>query len=141
MCNRALQFREFGQNGTAILLYLDRAGPDWEPAYPCTLRSPGREIYRNVAWRSTALWTMARRDFSSARLVCNNSKTGRKRGGRNGSTGTELLMKKNVKMDVKTSFFDVMSEVQKGLQEVSLGIGLFLKIRYTRILSGNWRQS
>jgi hypothetical protein len=48
MCNRALQFREFGQNGAAILLYLVRARPDCESASPRTLRSPGREIDRNV---------------------------------------------------------------------------------------------
>ncbi len=33
--------------------------------------------------------------------------------------------KKNVKMDIKTSFFDVMSEVQKDLQDVSASIGQF----------------
>jgi hypothetical protein len=31
-------------------------------------------------------------------------------------------------MDVKKSFFDVMSEVQKDLQDVSAGIGQFKKI-------------
>jgi deoxyribodipyrimidine photolyase len=30
-------------------------------------------------------------------------------------------------MDVKTSFFDVVSEVQKDSQDVSAGIGQFLK--------------
>jgi hypothetical protein len=30
-------------------------------------------------------------------------------------------------MDAKTSFFDIMSEVQKDLQDVSAGIGQFLK--------------
>jgi hypothetical protein len=44
MCNRALRFRESSQNGGAILLCLERARPDWEPASPRTLRSPGREI-------------------------------------------------------------------------------------------------
>jgi hypothetical protein len=39
-------------------------------------------------------------------------------------------------MDVKTSFFDIMSEVQKDLQDVSSGIGQFKKIRHIRILSG-----
>jgi hypothetical protein len=32
MCNRALRFQEFAQNGAAILLYLNRVWPDWEPA-------------------------------------------------------------------------------------------------------------
>jgi hypothetical protein len=31
-------------------------------------------------------------------------------------------------MDVKTSFFDVVSEVQKDLQDVSAGIGQIKKI-------------
>jgi hypothetical protein len=30
-------------------------------------------------------------------------------------------------MDIQTSFFDVMSEVQKDLQDVSAGKGQFLK--------------
>jgi hypothetical protein len=32
-------------------------------------------------------------------------------------------------MDIKTSFFDVMSEVQKDPQDVSAGIGQLKKIR------------
>jgi hypothetical protein len=38
-------------------------------------------------------------------------------------------------MDVKTSFFDVMSEVQQDLEDDSAGIGKFEKILYLRILS------
>jgi hypothetical protein len=38
-------------------------------------------------------------------------------------------------MDVKTSFFDVMSEVEKDLEELSAGIGFFFKIQCIRILS------
>jgi hypothetical protein len=38
-------------------------------------------------------------------------------------------------MDIKTSFFDVMSEVQKDLEDVFAGLGKFLKILYIRILS------
>jgi hypothetical protein len=94
MCSRVLQFREFSQNGVTILLYLDRARPDLESASPRTLHSPGREIDRIVARRRTPLRTTARPDFSSARVVCNNSKTSRKRVGRNGSAATELLTKK-----------------------------------------------
>jgi hypothetical protein len=59
-------------------------------------------------------------------LVGNKSKTGRKRGGQNGSAAIELLTK-DFKMDVKTSFFDILSEVQKDSQDVSAGIGKFLK--------------
>ncbi len=36
MCNRALRFWEFAQNGAAILLYLERVRPDWESP-PSTL--------------------------------------------------------------------------------------------------------
>jgi hypothetical protein len=39
---------------------------------------------------------------------------------------TELLTK-NVKMDVKTLFFDITSEVQKDLEDISAGIGQFKK--------------
>jgi hypothetical protein len=91
MYNRALRFRESAQNGGAILLYLERVRPDWEPTSPCTLRSPGQEIDRNVAWRRTALRTTARRDFCRARVV---SKTGRKRECFDVSAATELLTKK-----------------------------------------------
>jgi hypothetical protein len=94
MCNRALRFRESAQNGGAIFLCLERARPDWEPASPRTLRSPGREIYRNVACCRTALRTTARWDFSRAQVVCNTSKTGRKWECRNVSTATELLIQK-----------------------------------------------
>jgi hypothetical protein len=38
-------------------------------------------------------------------------------------------------MDVKTPFFDVMSEVQKDSEGISAGID-FLKIQYIRIFSG-----
>jgi hypothetical protein len=44
-------------------------------------------------------------------------------------------------MDVKLSFFDVMSEVQKDLQDIYAGIGQFKKIRHIRILSRIWHQS
>jgi hypothetical protein len=34
------------------------------------------------------------------------------------------LLTKNIKTDFKTSFLDVMSEVQKDLEDVSAGIGI-----------------
>jgi hypothetical protein len=63
-------------------------------------------------------------DFSGVRVVCNDSKTGRRRVGWQGRTAVEPL----TKMDVKLSFFDVMSEVQKDLQDVYAEIGQFKKI-------------
>jgi hypothetical protein len=39
-------------------------------------------------------------------------------------------------MNIKTSFFDIVSEVQKDLEDVLAGIAQFEKIRYIRILSG-----
>jgi hypothetical protein len=48
-------------------------------------------------------------------------------GGLSGSCCDWTSDKKNVKMDVKTSFFDVMSEVQKDSKDVSSGIGVFEK--------------
>jgi hypothetical protein len=65
---------------------------------------------------------MTRWDFSHALVVCNDSKTGRKREGRQGPTATELLTKKrqNGRQNI---IFDVMSEVQKDSQDVSAEIG------------------
>jgi hypothetical protein len=93
VCGRCVKER-CGFGNSARTVYLDRARHDWKPASPRTLRDPEREIDRNVAWRRTALRTTARQDFSRARVVCKNSKTGSKRGGRNGSAVTELLTKK-----------------------------------------------
>jgi hypothetical protein len=53
------------------------------------------------------LQTTARQDFSHAWVVCNDSQTSRKREGWQGRAATDFL-KKNVKMDIKTSFFDIM---------------------------------
>jgi hypothetical protein len=65
---------------------------------------------------------MAPRDFSHAWVVCNDSKTGRKREGRQGCAATELLMKKR-QNGHQNVIFDIVSEVQKDLQDVSVGIG------------------
>ncbi len=70
-----------------------------------------------------------------AQVVCNNSKTSWKWGGRRASTATELLTK-NFIMDVKTSFFYVSSEVQKDLQDISAGIDQFFNTQLIKILSG-----
>ncbi len=66
---------------------------------------------------------MARRDFFRSRVVCIHSKTKRKGGRGQQYVSAARLLTKNVKMDVKTSFFDVMSEVQKDLQDVTAGKG------------------
>jgi hypothetical protein len=68
--------------------------------------------------------TTPRQDFSGDRVVCNDSKTGLMRVGRQGRTAIEPL----TKMDVNLSFFDVMSEVQKDSQDVYAGRGQFKKI-------------
>jgi hypothetical protein len=38
-------------------------------------------------------------------------------------------------MDIKTSIFDVISEIQKDLEDVFARIGIILKIRNIQILS------
>jgi hypothetical protein len=57
-------------------------------------------------------------------VVCSNSKTGQKLGGRNGSAATELLMKKR-QNGHQNVIFDIMSEVQKDSQDISAGKGYF----------------
>jgi hypothetical protein len=57
-------------------------------------------------------------------VVCNNSKTGRKGGGQQGGTVAGHLMKIHQKV-CQNSFFEVMSEVQKDLDDVSAGIDIF----------------
>ncbi len=47
-------------------------------------------------------------------------------GDRQGLAATGLLTKK-VKIDIKTSFFDVVSKFQKGLRDISTGIGNFVQ--------------
>ncbi len=42
-------------------------------------------------------------------------------------------------MSVKTSFFEVMSEVQKDSEDFSAGIGIFFKIKLLYKFSCNWR--
>jgi hypothetical protein len=128
-CNRVLRFRESTQNSGAILLYLERVRPDWEPASPRTLRNPGQEIDRNVAWRRTALWTTARRDFSRARVV---SRTGRKRECRNVSAGTELLTKKSQNGRQNVIFWRHVGNSKRFARHFCN----LKKIQHNRILSG-----
>ncbi len=61
---------------------------------PPALSRPGTWHWLEFYWRRTVLWTTAWRDFSRARVVRNNCKTGRKRGWRQSSVATELLTKK-----------------------------------------------
>ncbi len=83
---------------------------------------PGTWNWSGFLLAPHCLGTTARQGFSHAKVVCNSCKTGQKRGWWQSSDTTELLMK-NVKMDIKTSFFDVMLDVQKDLEDVSAGIG------------------
>jgi hypothetical protein len=55
---------------------------------------------------------MARRDFSSTQVVCNDSKSGRKQEGQQDRTATELLTKKR-QNGLKTSFFDLCQKFKK----------------------------
>jgi hypothetical protein len=122
---RALRFLESAQNGAATLI-----GPLRKSERPAWLRThhpphstrPGTWNWSKFCWSRTALWTTARRDFSRARVVHNSCKTGRKRGWWQSSDATELLTKKR-QNGCQNVFFDVMSEVQKDLEDVSAGIG------------------
>ncbi len=128
MCNRALWFWESAQNSAAIILYLEwaRNWPNWEPASPNTLHSPGPEIDWNVDWCRTALRTTARGTSSPLRWSVMTVKPVGS-GKVNRVAPRHHLWWKNVKMDIKTSFVDVMSEVQKNSQDISAGIGQFFK--------------
>jgi hypothetical protein len=55
-------------------------------------------------------------------VVCNSNKTEQKGGSAGWRSGR--TSDKNVK-NVKTSFFETMSEAQKDLEDVSAGIGFF----------------
>ncbi len=93
---------------------------------PRTLGGVRLETDLNVDWRRTALRTMAWRDFSQPRVVCIHSKTKQKGGGVGNVSPQPDFWRKNI----KTSFFDIMLEVQKDLEDVSTGIGKFKKIWY-----------
>ncbi len=60
------------------------------------------------------------------------------RGGRQGSAAAGFLTK-NVKISVKTSFFEVMSEVQKDSEDNSAGIIILKKIKLLHKFSRNLR--
>jgi hypothetical protein len=66
------------------------------------------------------------RNFSCAQVVCISSKTSAKQGGLQGLAENRLLTKKqqNGRQNV---IFEVMSEVQKDLEDVSARIGKLLK--------------
>jgi hypothetical protein len=72
---------------------------------------------------------MAWWDFSGAWVVCNSSKIE----GKGGLAGSRCKKHQN---GCQNLIFDVMSKVQKDLEEVAAGIGTFKKILYRRILSG-----
>jgi hypothetical protein len=72
----------------------------------------------NIDWCRSALRTTDRWDFSRTLSVIAVKPNGRK--GQQVPAVTELLTK-NVKVNVKTSFFDIIIEVQKDLEDVSAG--------------------
>jgi hypothetical protein len=71
-------------------------------------------------------------------VVCINSKTGRKGGGSAEDAAAGLLTKKrqNGRLNV---IFEVMSEVQKGPEDVSAGIGQKTKYKVLNKFSCNLR--
>jgi hypothetical protein len=99
------------------------SGPDRGPATHHALHGSVPETDWNVDWRSIGLRTRARRNFSHSLVVCNSSKTKQKGGGHQGVAATRLL-KKYIKMNVKTSFFYVMLEAKKILNTFP-GVGNF----------------
>ncbi len=65
-------------------------------------------------------------------MVCNSSKT-KQKGGFAGSCCDQIFGKNKSKWTSK-HHFDALSEVQKDLEDISEGIGTFLKILYIKIL-------
>jgi hypothetical protein len=98
--------------GAKVLRKSESNRPDCKPATPRTLRGPWPEIDWNVDWRRGGVGRVAPRpDF----------------------------WQKIVKKSVKTSFFEVMSEVQKDSEYVFAGICIFLKIKLLNKFSCNLR--
>jgi hypothetical protein len=93
MCNRALRFWESAQNGVAILLYLERVRPDWEPASPVFYAALEGKLIGMLPDAAPHCESRPG-DFSRTRVVCNDSKTGQKREGLQGCAATEHLTKK-----------------------------------------------
>ncbi len=136
MCGRALLFWEF------VHLERVKSKPDWESATPRDDLRPRTETDWNVDWCHTKLRIMAHQYFSCSRVVCYSSKTEWKGGG--GSQGhatTRFFYKTCQNGHQNISFFDILSDVPKDLEDISAGIGIFLKISYIKILLRIWCQS
>ncbi len=92
-----------------------------------TLHSPGLETDQLNDWCHAGLWTRALPDFSHPRVVCNSSKIEWK-GRVSRVVPWPDFWWKYVKKYAKTSFLEVMSDVQKDSEDVSAGIGIFFLI-------------
>jgi hypothetical protein len=98
------RFREHARIGAAPMVHLERAretGPTANPPPPALYAARDRKLIGML--------------------------TGG--GGQEGGAAAGCLTK-IIKKSVKTSFFEVMSEVQKDSEDVSAGIGIFLKLSY-----------
>ncbi len=124
MCHRALRFRKSAQK-VRRQLYSKKereSGPDWEPATPRTLRGLRRKLIGMLTGAAPHCGPRPGATSPAIRWSVSTVKLSG-RGGVGNMSSRPDFWQKNVKMDVKMSFFDVVSEVQKDLQEVSAGIG------------------
>ncbi len=130
VCHRALLFQKSAQNGAAPAIHTvrkrARAGPTENLPPPALYAACDRKLI--VMLTGAAPHCRPRPGRTSPAISWSVYTV--KLSGRGGSAiclRGPTSDKKNVKMDVKSSFFDVMSEVQKDLQDVSAGIRQFKK--------------
>ncbi len=140
-CYRGRRFRELAQIGAVSAVLLERAREQARLRKrhpPGILRSPGPQTDWNSDWRCTGLQITAWQDFSHPQGVCNSSKTEQKGGGWQGGATVRLLAKlhPNVHQNI---IFEVMSEVQKDLEDISAEIGIFVKNKVLYKFSCNLR--
>jgi hypothetical protein len=129
VCHRALRVSEICPErccASYTVRKRERAGPTENLPPPALYAARDRKLIRMLTGAALHCGPQPGGDFSPSRVVCIHSKTKWKGGGPQYGSTARLLTKKR-QMDVKTSFFDVMSEVQKDLQEVSAGRGQFKK--------------
>ncbi len=97
------------------------SGPNWEPATPRTLRGLRRKLIGMLTGAAPHCGPRPGATSPAIRWSVFAVKLSGRGGVGNMSSRPDFWWK-NVKMDVKTSFFDVVSEVQKDSQDVSAGI-------------------
>jgi hypothetical protein len=100
----------------------ERAGPIENPPPPAIYVALDQKLTGIFDWRRTELVTTAWQDFSHPQGIYNSSKTELKGGGSAGDAAAGILTKIH-QNGIKTSFFEVMSEVQKDPEDISAGIG------------------